>query len=87
MSQIIDILSPDGISIRETNFDSKAQAIEYYNNWAKRFENQGYYSSIKGKIALDQLSYNCVFGTSNANQILFDPICKMNELLKIEKLP
>jgi len=55
-----DIISPDGFSIglepfkcEEEDFDSEVKTkIEEFK---KRFERQGYYSSNEGRIALDDL--------------------------------
>lgn len=57
-----DILSPDGISIRmgdQDLFKSHKEARTYFNKWKKRFQQQGYYSSNHGRIALDDLHYEC----------------------------
>jgi hypothetical protein len=56
-----NILSPDGFSIsRDETYTSKKKAIEAFNEWKKRYEAQGYYSSTKyGKIHLSDLEDYC----------------------------
>ncbi|MBL7837311.1 MAG: hypothetical protein JNM67_07335 [Bacteroidetes bacterium] len=54
----INILSPDGITIRMENFYTREEAKEYFDQWLKRFEKQGYYSSNYGRIALE-LVWDC----------------------------
>jgi hypothetical protein len=81
----LDIFSPDGISIREKPFKTKKEAAEYYQEWVKRFENQGYYSSNRGKIELKHLSCNCTFGKGYG--VTFRPICRLDEFLELQKLP
>jgi hypothetical protein len=51
------VLSPDGFTIEfnKPKYPSKKKAIEAYNNWKKRFEMQGYYSSNNGRIPLEDL--------------------------------
>lgn len=55
-----DILSPDGFSISfDEVWDSRQEAQEALNKWAKRYEQQGYYSSNRGRISLDELADHC----------------------------
>jgi hypothetical protein len=56
-----DILSPDGFSISATEtYTSKKQAIKAFDEWKKRYEIQGYYSSTKyGRIHLSELQNYC----------------------------
>jgi hypothetical protein len=55
-----DVISPDGISIHhEDTYDSPEKAIEAFYEWKKRYEHQGYYSSAKGRICLDDLQSEC----------------------------
>lgn len=62
MSKKFYILSPDGISIEcEKTYSSISEAKEAFNNWKKRYERQGYYSSNRGRISLDELEDNCTF--------------------------
>lgn len=54
----IQVLSPDGFTLEfdKPYYPSKKKAIEAFNNWKKRYENQGYYSSTSyGRISLDEL--------------------------------
>jgi hypothetical protein len=58
------ILSPDGFPLERDvkGYTSKKKAIEAFNNWKKRYETQGYYSSVNhGKIHLDDLIDFCEF--------------------------
>lgn len=59
----LDILSPDGFSIHPTDtYPSKKKALEAFEVWKKRFEIQGYYSSVRfGRISLDELHEYCRF--------------------------
>lgn len=55
-----DILSPDGISIHFSDtYKSIEEAKTAFENWKKRYEAQGYYSSNKGRIALEDLECHC----------------------------
>jgi hypothetical protein len=57
------ILSPDGFPInRDGEFKTKKIALDYFENWKKQYERQGYYSSVDhGKIPLDKLKEHCTF--------------------------
>lgn len=60
--QRYDVLSPDGFSIRrEGDFPSEKAREKYFLKWMKRFEHQGYYSSVNGRIPLDELREHCQF--------------------------
>lgn len=63
MSQtIFQVYSPDGFSIMGTKtFSSPEESEQQFAEWAKRFKNQGYYSSNNGRIPLDRLEESCVF--------------------------
>ena len=52
-----DVLSPDGFSISMSDtYDNPKKALEAFNEWLKRYEHQGYYSSVKyGKIPLNKV--------------------------------
>jgi hypothetical protein len=51
-----DVISPDGFSInREGTYPSVAAAKKGLAEWVKRFERQGYYASVRGRIALKDL--------------------------------
>ncbi len=57
-----DVISPDGFSIRigVPPFNSIKERDEYFKMWKKRFEKQGYYSSVKyGRIHLADLADYC----------------------------
>ncbi len=55
-----DILSPDGIAISYADsYETKEDAKIAFNEWKKRFEAQGYYSSNEGRIPLDELEDHC----------------------------
>lgn len=52
------VLSPDGFTIEfaKAHYPSKKKAFEAFDNWKKRFEIQGYYSSNEyGRIPLEDL--------------------------------
>ena len=52
-----EVLSPDGFTIEfdRPYYLSKKKAFEAFDKWKKRYEQQGYYSSNKGRIPLDEL--------------------------------
>lgn len=56
-----DVYSPDGFAIhREETYPSKEVAEQKLQEWKKRYETQGYYSSVKyGRIPLDELDDYC----------------------------
>jgi len=59
-----DAISPDGFSIsREEYYSSILEAKKAINNFAKRYEMQGYYSTIVNgeriQIPISELSYYC----------------------------
>jgi len=54
--QKFDVLSPDGFSIHYSDtYSSEKKAMEVFNEWKKRYESQGYYSSNNGRIPLNEL--------------------------------
>ena len=59
----IKILSPDGFSIDMQEHTSMKQANIALNNFVKRFEQQGYYSTIKNGqrylMPLNEIIDNC----------------------------
>lgn len=55
-----DVISPDGFSISFSDtYKSIEKAKEAFENWKKRFEAQGYYSSNSGRIPLSELEEHC----------------------------
>jgi len=54
------IISPDGFPIGygET-YKTKEEAEQAFDTWKQRYTQQGYYSSNKGRIPLDELRYHC----------------------------
>lgn len=55
-----NVLSPDGFTIDpEKTYSTIEQAEKAFNEWAKRYERQGYYSSNNGRIPLNELLQNC----------------------------
>lgn len=55
-----DVISPDGFSISFSDtYESIEEAKAAFENWKKRFEIQGYYSSNNGRIPLDELEEHC----------------------------
>ena len=58
--QRFNILSPDGFSIHHSDtYVSPEKAWEAFDEWKKRYETQGYYSSVGGRIPLDELKDHC----------------------------
>jgi hypothetical protein len=56
----IDMLSPDGFSIHHSDvYDTPEEALAALDEWKKRFERQGYYSSNQGRIGLDEIKDYC----------------------------
>jgi len=57
------IESPDGFRIERGKpyYNTFEEAVNAYIIWAERFKVQGYYSSNKGRIPLDELIKNCHF--------------------------
>lgn len=54
------IISPDGFTIHPTDtYPTPEAAWEAFEEWKKRYEFQGYYSSNRGRIALDELKEYC----------------------------
>lgn len=54
-----NIESPDGITIHMDNFPTLSEALNFYNEWKKRFEAQGYYSANSRKIDLGSIDWYC----------------------------
>jgi hypothetical protein len=55
-----NIISPDGIPIRQANFRVKKAAIAYFLKWVDGYRAQGYYSSVSyGRIAIPDLPACC----------------------------
>lgn len=69
-----NILSPDEITIQNENFTTMQGAIDGLNNWVKRYESQGYYSSNYGRINLDLLVTSCQFVTYKEGETYYDEI-------------
>lgn len=60
----VQVLSPDGITIEfdKWTYPSMKKAKEAFDNWKKRYEMQGYYSSADyGRIPLSDLENYCKF--------------------------
>ena len=53
------ILSPDELPISMQNYATKELAFLGFYAWKKRFEKQGYYSSLEGRIELEDLVHEC----------------------------
>ena len=55
-----DVISPDGFSIHFSDtYNTREEAMNAFFEWKKRYEQQGYYSSNKGRIPLDELENHC----------------------------
>jgi hypothetical protein len=59
------VLSPDGFTIEfdRSYYTSMKKAMEAFNKWKERYVIQGYYSSNRGRIPLNELEENCTFKT------------------------
>lgn len=56
----IDVLSPDSFSIHHSDvYDTPEEALVALDEWVKRYERQGYYSSKEGRISLGELKDFC----------------------------
>lgn len=57
------VLSPDGFTIdfHHASYPSKKAAIKAFEDWKKRYEHQGYYSSNRARIPLKELINHCTF--------------------------
>jgi AAA+ superfamily predicted ATPase len=62
-SKKIQVISPDGFTIdfQKNSYKDMAAAEKAFDAWAKRYEGQGYYSSVRGRIALNELKSYCKF--------------------------
>lgn len=58
----VQVLSPDGITIEDRfSYSSMKQAMSAYEKWKKRYETQGFYSSVDyGRIPVAELDKYCV---------------------------
>jgi hypothetical protein len=57
-----DVISPDGFSISvDQYYSSKEKAVEAFEKWKERYKMQGYYSSNRGRIPLNDLILFCKF--------------------------
>lgn len=55
-----DVISPDGFSIHFSDtYPTKKAAENALKEWCKRYEIQGYYSSMSGRIELNKLPQYC----------------------------
>jgi hypothetical protein len=60
MMALYDVISPDGFSIdRVKLYKSEEEAKKAIKDFVKRYEHQGYYSSNRGRIPLDELPERC----------------------------
>jgi hypothetical protein len=60
--KFIDVLSPDGFTIRigVPPFKTMKESFQYFAKWAKRYKRKGYYSSNEyGRIHLEDLDRYC----------------------------
>lgn len=59
-----EVISPDGFPIDfETRYyNSFEEAEEAFEKWKERYSRQGYYSSNKGRIPLEDLKNHCKIG-------------------------
>lgn len=71
--KLYDVISPDGFTIRigVEPFKSMREAKKYFEIWKKRFESQGYYSSVKhGRIHLLDLEDFCEWVEWDKNRLV-----------------
>lgn len=71
--KLYDVISPDGFTIRigVEPFKSMKEAKKYFEMWKKRFESQGYYSSVKhGRIHLLDLEDFCEWVEWDKNRLV-----------------
>ncbi len=63
------VISPDGFTIERTeSYKTQKQAMDAFELFKKRYESQGYYSSMDyGRIPLDDLADYCQFLTITDN--------------------
>ena len=55
-----DVISPDGFSTTpEGEYATRDEAKAHLRDWMKRYEQQGYYSSVNGRIPLEDLEDAC----------------------------
>ncbi len=55
-----DVISPDGFSIFPSRiYKNEEEAKKAFSEWGQRFIQQGYYSSNRGRIPLEELWDNC----------------------------
>lgn len=60
LKQVENNFAKDGIAIHHSDtYDSPEQAREKLREWMKRYEAQGYYSSNRGRIPLNELESYC----------------------------
>lgn len=53
------VLSPDGVPIAPETYPSEDAARTALAAWCRRFEAQGYYAAVDGRIAIDDLQGRC----------------------------
>jgi hypothetical protein len=84
MIKSYDVMSPDGISInRMKTYKTIEEAGEALDNFLKRYEAQGYYSSNDGRIPLEQLAFHCNLVTikMTAKEIVDDQVNESFEFI------
>ena len=54
-----EVLSPDGILIAPRTWATREQAEAALTQWCERFEIQGYYAAVNGRITLADLRAAC----------------------------
>jgi hypothetical protein len=53
------VVSPDGVPIAPETYPSEEAARKALTDWCKRYEAQGYYAAVDGRIALSDLPARC----------------------------
>ena len=53
------VLSPDGLPIEPKTYASETAARAALARWSQRFQAQGYYAGVTGRIPLEELLDRC----------------------------
>jgi hypothetical protein len=65
------VLSPDGVPIAPGTYPSEEAARKALAVWCKRFEAQGYYAAVNGRIALSDLPGRCRIESDETPDVKF----------------
>ena len=59
MTSRYSYLSPDGLPIEPRTYATESEAAAALARWVRRFDGQGYYAAVDGRIALADLPAAC----------------------------